>query len=223
MQLIPLAPTRKWRSMSSELRLPPQLGSARTSLHARNDYKRLAPASTGLLVASIILAHRLWVLDVTSMSLYWVARLPIKRPREQASRISPGILRLRKIALSLAIVGALAAPFAFRTYKLQPTYAVWVPLTAQEKGKLATSLQNSNYCRTQAGNVVIDFVCDHEKEKFELGGDYEYHADWPKYVAVNVGAAAATFVGVFSLAFLVPILIHGLAFLARRYWKWLNA
>jgi hypothetical protein len=32
--------------------------------------------STALLVASIILLSKLWVLDPTSMSLYWVARLP---------------------------------------------------------------------------------------------------------------------------------------------------
>jgi hypothetical protein len=32
--------------------------------------------STALLIASIILLSKLWVLDPTSMSLYWVARLP---------------------------------------------------------------------------------------------------------------------------------------------------
>ena len=46
----------------------------------RNDYERLErrwPASTGWLIASILFAHKLWIMDVTSMSLYWVARLPI--------------------------------------------------------------------------------------------------------------------------------------------------
>jgi len=32
--------------------------------------------STALLIVSIILLSKLWVLDPTSMSLYWVARLP---------------------------------------------------------------------------------------------------------------------------------------------------
>jgi hypothetical protein len=136
-------------------------------------------------------------------------------------------MRQWKIALSLAIVGALAAPFVFRTYKARPTYSVWVPLTAQEKENLAASIQNSSYCQTDYrrrtdDSFVADFICRKEKEKFELGGDYEYHPDGLKYLAVNVGAALATFVGVFGLAFLVPILIHGLASLARRYWKWLN-
>jgi hypothetical protein len=117
-----------------------------------NDYQRLErrwPASTGWLIVSILFANRLWIGDVTQMSLYWVARLSIERPKEQTSRISPmrrperpvfvpvarngGRRRQWKIALSLAIVGALAAPFVFRTYKARPTYSVWVPLSAREK------------------------------------------------------------------------------------------
>lgn len=70
---------------------------------------------------------------------------------------------------------------------------------------------------------MADFFCHKEKEKFELGGDYEYHADQPKYLAMNAGVAGATFVSVFGLAFLIPMLIYGLAFLAQRYWKWLKA
>src|SRR6266567_9238727 len=58
----------------------------------RNDYQRLEgrwPASTGWLIVSILFANKLWIGDVTSMSLYWVARLAIKRPREQTSHLSP--------------------------------------------------------------------------------------------------------------------------------------
>ena len=106
----------------------------------RNDYQRLEgrwPASTGWLIVSILFANKLWIMDVTSMSLYWVARLPIERPKptsplrpkEQTSRASPSLRELRalrkvapagrrrhwKIALSLAIVGSFAGPFFFRT------------------------------------------------------------------------------------------------------------
>jgi hypothetical protein len=196
------------------------------------------PASTGWLVVSILFANKLWISDVTSMSLYWVARLPLERPKEQtssrglvrkpkrvASAIGHGRSRQWKIALSLAIVGALAAPFVFRTYKARPTYSVWVPLTAGQKENLAARFQNPNYCRaTGRDNAIIhDYICGRDKEIFELGGDYESYLDHPKYLAMNVGAAAATFVSVFSLAFLIPMLIRGLASLARRYWKWLNA
>lgn len=70
-------------------------------------------------------------------------------------------------------VGALAAPFIFRTYKARPTYSAWVPLTAQEKENLARSLKNSNYCKGEI-SVVVDFICYHDKEKYELGGEYKY-------------------------------------------------
>src|ERR1700722_5810427 len=93
------------------------------------------PASTGWLIASILFANKLWIGDVTSMSLYWVARLPIKRPKassplaqksagdqpEQSAAFVSAVVkchtRQRKIALSLAIVAAFAAPFVFRTYQ----------------------------------------------------------------------------------------------------------
>jgi hypothetical protein len=60
-------------------------------------------------------------------------------------------------------------------------------------------------------------------ENSELDEDFEYYPDRLKYLALNVGVPVATFVGVFSLAFLIPMLIRGLAFLTRIYWKWLNA
>jgi hypothetical protein len=132
-------------------------------------------------------------------------------------------MRRWKIALSLAIVGALAAPFVFRAYKARPTYSVWVPLTSQEKETLASSLQSSNFCRRETGSIVVDFVCRREKEKFEQGGDYEYRSDWQKYFAMNVGVAAATFVSVFGLTFLISMLVRGVASLIRRYWEWLSA
>lgn len=200
-----------------------------------------APASTGLLVASIIFANKLWVLDVTLMSLYWVARLPIERPKKQTSPLAPktspsapqdnpasAVLvprrRPLKIALSLAIVAALSAPFVFRTYKAHPTYSVWVPLTAQQKVQLAASLRNSNYCHkwgnigpnSSETSIVAEWVCRSDIERYEEGGYYEYYFDDLKYIGLNVGAAVAAFVSVFAVALFIPILI-------RRYWRWLNA
>lgn len=91
--------------------------------------------------------------------------------------------------------------------------------SAREKN-LALRLQNSNYCQ---GIRETEFYCFYDKERFELGGDYEYYPDRLKYLAVNVGVAAATFVGVFALVYLIPMLVRGFAFLIRRYWKWLSA
>lgn len=201
----------------------------------RDDWaSKAAPASTGWLIVSILFANKLWISDATSMSLYWVARLPIPRvpfrsplaPKnkgEAVISIAPNISRRsRKIAVSLAIVGALASPFAFGTYKARPTYSVLVVLTAQERANRAAYLQ-SNDCRMGTGDVIARILCARAKEEYELGRDYEYHPDLPSYLVLNVGVAVATFIGVLGLAFLIPMLVCGSAFLIRSYWNWLNA
>ena len=195
---------------------------------------RAQPASTGWLIISIIFANKLWILDATSLSLYWVARLPIARApyrsplalRDKAERAPTAHNRNKrpqKIALSLAIVGAIAAPFAYGTYKARPTYSVWVPLTAQEKENLAFHLQRDEFCVKDSGNLNRDIVCRLNRDTFYRGGRNEYHPDLLKYLTVNVGVAAGTFVSVFAFALLIPMLVRGFASLVRRYWKWLNA
>jgi hypothetical protein len=147
--------------------------------------------------------------------------LPVHRPRQW------------KIALSLAVVGGLAAPFAFRTYKADPTYLLVVPLTAHEKEQFA------NYLRTDDcdsfDDLITRFFCDDSKRagkgdfkwsvegELAAGATSELHDDRPKYWIMNVGIAAATAASLFGLVFLIPMLARGIAFLARRYWKWLNA
>jgi hypothetical protein len=139
-----------------------------------------------------------------------------------AARIGP--LRQWKIALSLAVVGALAAPFVFRSYQAKPSYKVLVPLTAQEKEDFATLLAETGYCGTHRSNSLDVASCDLWKADYERGAKF---IDGPpsvfKYLILNVAVAAAAFVGVFGLAFLIPMLIRGVVILARRYWSWLNA
>lgn len=198
--------------------------------------KRLWPASTGWLIASVMIAPGLWLLDMTSMSLYWVARLPIRRPKEQSSpealrrdverSVSNRLATIRnrrqwKIALSLAVVGALAGPFVFGTYNVGPTYSAWVPLTAQQKANLAAFIQGT--CQRRPVYVQGVDICPMSRDEYEQGGDYEHRSDLPRYLVANGAAAVAAFVSVFLLAFLIPTLVRGLAFLIRRYWGWLNA
>jgi glycerol-3-phosphate acyltransferase PlsY len=66
-------------------------------------------------------------------------------------------------------------------------------------------------------------VCDRVREEYEMGGDYEYHSDMPKYLALNGGVAVATFAGVFVLALLIPMLTFYVTHMVRRYWRRLNA
>jgi hypothetical protein len=134
--------------------------------------ERFAPASTGLLIVSIIFANKLWIMDATSMSLYWVARLPTERSKEQASPFAPTASRHRaedsvsdpqatarrrrqwKLALSLAIVGALAGPFIFRTYKARPEIRTALPLEMSASCRRVTSSDSE-------ADYVSDYFCRH--------------------------------------------------------------
>ena len=57
-------------------------------------------------------------------------------------------VRRWKIAILVAVVGAIAAPFVFGTWKMPTTSETWVPLTADQKAKLDIYMQNTENCRT---------------------------------------------------------------------------
>ena len=61
-------------------------------------------------------------------------------------------------ALSLAVVGALAAPFTFGTYKARPVSSVWVPLTAHDKEQRANYL-DTNDCKSFDNNSSDELFC----------------------------------------------------------------
>jgi hypothetical protein len=117
----------------------------------------------------------------------------------------------------------LSAPILFRTYKARPTYSVWLPLIAEDREDLASWLARRDFCRRPTRNIYVDGVCQNEKEKFELGGEYKYYSDSTKYFAINAAVAVMAFVVVFALALLIPLLAGAFTLLIRRYWKWLNA
>jgi len=158
---------------------------------------------------------------------------PSGRPVSKTSPAAPtGRLRQWKIALSLAVVGALAAPFVFRTYKERPISAAFVqPLTAKEKKERADYLETNDCVASFDASTDERFSCVVETEIFkktiqkelETGKRAEWHADLPMYLVINVVTAAATAVSIFGLAYLIPMLIRGVISLARRYWRWLKA
>ena len=120
-------------------------------------------------------------------------------------------VRRWKIALPVAVVAAIVAPFVFGTWKMQTTAETWVPLTADQKAKLDTYMQNTENCRAfEAASGDKDF-CNMELEKLRAGGEYQYlYLSRAKYFALNVAVALGAFIAVFGLAFL-------LAGLSRRY------
>jgi hypothetical protein len=203
---------------------------------------QLDPATREKLIPEIREAKRLMGLDRT-------AKVPeeeidfLQHLRQQAPS-GRRVLRQWKIALSLAVVGALAAPFVFRTYKARPVSAVWVtPLTAKDKEERAVYLDTNDCVASFEAASNDRSSCVFEtgprdypapfserlrfkrriEEELERGKRQEWRADPPMYWVLNVVTAAAAFVVLFGLVYLIPMLIRGVAFLGRRYWRWLNA
>ena len=53
-----------------------------------------------------------------------------------------------KVAISLAILGAIAAPFVTHTVRMHPTTETWIPLTQNEKERISAELSETSNCRT---------------------------------------------------------------------------
>ena len=135
-------------------------------------------------------------------------------------------MRQWKIALSLALVGAVAAPFILGSYKLDlKREYVTAPLTAEEKQQIAAKLKRNNYCQEQRDRLAQshDFndtlpviTCESDIKTLERGEMLHSYSRMPAYLAINTAVVIASFAFIFGLAYLLPAL-------ARRYWKWLNA
>jgi hypothetical protein len=149
-------------------------------------------------------------------------------------------VKQRKITISLAVVGAIAAPFVFDTYSEWPMTYGLVPLTAQEKTTIAAELKETNNCQTyhdrseqfmrgakglppdkvtemflRNNDFLREGSCKEGQRRLEAGGDFKEHPDTLKYLAINAATAGSAFVVIYGLAYLLPAI-------ARRYWRWLN-
>ena len=125
-------------------------------------------------------------------------------------------MRQWKIAISLAIVGVVAAPFVFGTWKVRPRSEVLVPLTAEEKERITAYMERTENCEKGIERSrLARFMCEQDQEDLQRGAKSQSYLSVPKYLAINIAAALIASVGIYGLVFLVPALV-------RRYWKWLN-
>jgi hypothetical protein len=136
----------------------------------------------------------------------------------RTSTSSPGstsngrAMKQRKIAISLAVTGALTAPFVLQTYKMEYElwWQTWTPLTATDIQQIKTTLAEK--CSNGKGS---EEACQAERKHLEDGGYYAIEPSVALYLLLNAGIALVSFVIVFGLTYL-------LSALARRYWRWLN-
>src|SRR6516165_1723847 len=120
-------------------------------------------------------------------------------------------MKQRKIGISLAVVGAIAAPFVTGAWKMTPKS--FTPLSAEREKKLTAYIEKTKNCQT-VEDTYEQFYCENWPRKaLRDGGELEFSK--PKYLALNLATALAGFVVVFGLAYLLPAI-------ARRYWRWLN-
>jgi hypothetical protein len=126
-----------------------------------------------------------------------------------------------KIAISIAVVGAVAGPFILGTYKMRPTPKRWdlydtlVPLTADQRENLEYFVGQTNNCETLRDSHLNFFVCQMSQKDLERGATYVTALSIDKYMAINAAVMVGGFIGGFGATFLVPAL-------ALRYWKWLH-
>ena len=65
-------------------------------------------------------------------------------------------MRQWKIALSLAVVGGLAAPFVFRTYNAQPPFvSTWIPITEEVKAGVIAYMKKTNNCQELVDRIGL--------------------------------------------------------------------
>jgi hypothetical protein len=124
-------------------------------------------------------------------------------------------VKQRKIAISLAVVGAIAAPFVLGTYKAELEGTIWEPLTAEDKDEMGTFVKSTNNCQTFEGGVSGPTAvqgCRYWQKALEEGGRYGPGLSTQLYLALNAAVAAMAFVVIFGLTYLLPAL-------ARRYWR----
>jgi hypothetical protein len=151
-------------------------------------------------------------------------------------------MKQRKIAISLAVITAIAAPFVSGAYWTKPHSVMLVPLSQDEEAEARAVLAETSNCKTHLDRVwqIIDekskpvpigeidpkifadvpradpvTVCNSRLRVWQAGGYFRRGFSLSKYLAINLLAAALAFIAIFGLSYLLPAL-------ARRHWRWLN-
>jgi hypothetical protein len=124
-------------------------------------------------------------------------------------------VKLWKVAISLAVVGAVGAPFVLGTWKAMPRKEVWIPLTEQRRQEIENYLKEVNYCKDRSEGDR--FACEWFTIKpLEEGREFVgMQPNLLKYLAFNLAVTLPVFVGIFCLAMVIPLI-------ALRYWRWLR-
>jgi hypothetical protein len=135
-----------------------------------------------------------------------------------------------KVALSLAVIAAIAVPALAGTWQLAPRR--WVDLTVSQRGSMASNLLLTRDCTdfrdvddtplenevlsSTSRKSVLEIICPGMLKTYTEGGSWHppERVSWA-YVVRNLRVAAIAFGLTFALAMVIPVI-------ARRYWQWLR-
>ena len=121
-----------------------------------------------------------------------------------------------KVAISLAIVAALAGPLVMGTWKLKP--GGWHPLPVDERERIAKMAIQTDRCThfPPSETELSKAICTILISDLDAGGRYESgeRITW-RYVAKNLELMA----GAFGFMFLAAMILQALG---ARYWAWLK-
>jgi hypothetical protein len=96
-------------------------------------------------------------------------------------------MKQRKIAISLAVTGAIVAPFVFHTYKINyPRWQTWKPLTAAGIQQIKVNLDRCSSAELSDEGSS----CQWNRKALDDGGYYAPEPSVVLYLLLNMAVAA---------------------------------
>jgi hypothetical protein len=109
--------------------------------------------------------------------------------RDARPAFSVPLMKQRKIAISLAVVGAIVAPLVFRTYKASPSVSGFLPLTVERREEITAYLARLKNCE-EFETIPMDKLPPEADDCFYRRGllrqgEYFSYFSVPKYLALT--------------------------------------
>jgi hypothetical protein len=126
-----------------------------------------------------------------------------------------------KLAISLAVIGAISAPFVAGSWRPRPNASMLIPLTEKERSNLNAQMEKSKDCRLYQSresksdeDTLGDFMCQLDRERLADGGHWIKSFSLFRHVATN----AAFMLAVFAIIYALVLATFGAV---RKYFEWL--
>jgi hypothetical protein len=132
-------------------------------------------------------------------------------------------MKFWKTAFGLAILAAMAAPFAVGTWQPGANAQNWIALSPELRAGIVAKLESSKNCRyfetqveardvlglkVDANDILDAMQCHREQDALRDGGEMQAYFSLPRYLAINGAVALAGAFGIFGLVIALPALLR---------------